>query len=272
MILQNWIFRFAMAACAASAAWAPTCRAAAAYDQLYVFGDSLSDVGNNGRYSAGYLWDEHVAGAFGQVLQPSNNGGTDYAISGALITGTGSTSLPAQVAAYLAAHPKADHNAVYMIWGGGNDAFSTLGNPASGAAVEAAGIADTMAMISALRDAGARHIVVGNVPRTDLTPYVQSQGAAAVAQQAALVQDWNRKLARQIQTLNPKFGQIWIYDSAAGMQAVWTSPTHFNFNNLTTPCGSSCADPDHTFFWDAIHPGATAHGLIGSAIGSLIAQ
>jgi phospholipase/lecithinase/hemolysin len=244
---------------------------AAGPTQLIVFGDSLSDTGNNGRFTSSYLWDEHVAGAYRIPFAPSSQGGTDYAISGALIT-SGSNSLPNQVQTYLTAHPVADPLAVYVIWGGGNDVFSTLANPGMGAQIEAEGIADTLAMLNSLYTAGARFLVVGNVPRTDLTPYVRSLGQSAVKQQRQLVLDWNVKLDGALNKLHLKGAKLRRYDSAGGLDAVFVSPTHFGFSDYTDPCNNTCTDPAYTFFWDSIHPAQTGHMLIGSAYLALIAQ
>ena len=52
---------------------------AQAYDQLYVFGDSLSDTGNIGRWtfdsSSHQLYDEILAQNIGTPLTPSSKGG-----------------------------------------------------------------------------------------------------------------------------------------------------------------------------------------------------
>jgi phospholipase/lecithinase/hemolysin len=261
-ILASLSLFLALATAAAQAA-APT--------QLIVFGDSLSDTGNIGRFTASYLWDEHVAGAYNIPFAPSSHGGTDYANAGALIT-SGSLSLPNQVNTYLTAHPVADPNAVYVIWGGGNDVFSTLSNPGSGSQIEAEGIADTLAMINSLYNAGARSFVIGNVPRTDLTPYVRDRGQTAIKQQRQLVLNWNVKLNLALNKLHLKGAKLRLYDSAAGLAAVFVSPTHFGFSDYTDPCNNTCTDPAYTFFWDSIHPGQTGHMLIGSAYLTLIAQ
>ena len=59
-----------------------------AYDQLYVFGDSLSDTGNNGRFtydgSQHLLYDEALAQRIGSALVASDNGGENYAAGGAV--------------------------------------------------------------------------------------------------------------------------------------------------------------------------------------------
>src|SRR5690349_10356660 len=109
--------------------------AGAAFDGLYVFGDSLSDVGNvqtvtsglaplvaptpgpyyfNGRYSNGPNFVEALSAGLGLgPVRASVLGGNDYAYGGALATGTPPpTSLVVQdvddqVAQYLTAHPAA---------------------------------------------------------------------------------------------------------------------------------------------------------------------
>lgn len=72
-----------------------------AFDAIYVFGDSYSDVGNiylatngavpaapyyMGRFSNGPIWIDHLAGTFGVKVTPSLAGGTDYAVGGAEVT------------------------------------------------------------------------------------------------------------------------------------------------------------------------------------------
>ncbi len=61
---------------------------AQAYDQLYVFGDSLSDTGNNGRFTYDgnqhLLYDEALAQRIGAALVASDNGGENYAAGGAV--------------------------------------------------------------------------------------------------------------------------------------------------------------------------------------------
>src|ERR1700682_4959115 len=91
----------------AAVALASVPAAASPYTSLVVFGDSLSDNGNNldvignpgqtiignsyvptypyasGTYSNGSVWASDVAAMLGVTLQPSRLGGTDYAYGGA---------------------------------------------------------------------------------------------------------------------------------------------------------------------------------------------
>jgi phospholipase/lecithinase/hemolysin len=121
------------------------------FTAIYVFGDSYCDVGNlftatggaipapqfydNGRFSNGPIWLEHVASAWGLPMKPALQGGTNYAFGGAEVTadvplGGGAVipSVPHQVALYLSQHGgKADPNALYILEGGGNDIIDATG-------------------------------------------------------------------------------------------------------------------------------------------------
>jgi outer membrane lipase/esterase len=131
---------------------------ASPYTSLVVFGDSLSDNGNNaslglinpgqivtgntyvpsstyesGTYSNGPVWASDVALQLGVTLQPSRLGGTDFAYGGAT-TGTAGPlpNLLQQASLYLAGNV-ASPNALYVIEGGGNDARAALDAIAGGA-------------------------------------------------------------------------------------------------------------------------------------------
>lgn len=129
---------------------------------LYVFGDSLSDSGNNavvlapnmtpvpiagnafiptypyasGRYTNGEVWAQTLASLFGLNAKPSLLGGTDFAFGGAqtgplgpisLSRGAVPPSLETQVALFLAQHGDvAPSAALYFIAGGGEDVLHAL--------------------------------------------------------------------------------------------------------------------------------------------------
>ena len=134
--------------------------ASAGYSQLYVLGDSLSDVGNVGatqaalvaanggqplpilgladpntpspyapnRASNGPLWVDVLAGAFGFTSTASLYGGTNYAFGGARTDNQlynplypEFKGLLQQRDALLADHPTLDPDALYVVWGGANN-------------------------------------------------------------------------------------------------------------------------------------------------------
>ena len=54
---------------------------APAFEHLVVFGDSLSDTGNAGRFSNGPVWVEYLADRLGLTLSPSQRGGSNFAVA-----------------------------------------------------------------------------------------------------------------------------------------------------------------------------------------------
>ena len=108
------------------------------YSQTWFFGDSLTDSGHfqdglpadirdvAGRFTTnpGLVWSQWLAAYYGTDGTTDNQGGTNYAIGGARIDTPVANTIPvtAQVELYLSTHGgRADPNALYTVWGGGND-------------------------------------------------------------------------------------------------------------------------------------------------------
>jgi phospholipase/lecithinase/hemolysin len=274
--------------------------AAGAFDALYVFGDSLSDVGNvqtvtsglaplvpptpgpyyfNGRYSNGPNFAETLAEGLGLgPVRPSVLGGNDYAYGGALATGTPPpTSLVVQdvddqVDQYLAAHPAASPNALYVVYAGSNDLIT---NPAGGAAA-AASLAGS---VGRLYGAGARHVLVPNLPRLGLVPRVNGDPVARAAADAATGQ-FNAALATSLNQLDATSPGLNLHrlDVAGLFDDIVADPTAFGFTNVTSPAAPGLeigdqsyntslivSNPDQYLFWDELHPTRVGHALLGQA-------
>jgi cholinesterase len=144
--------------------------ATADFQKLVVFGDSLSDSGNAGRFSNGPVWVELLAKRLGLSLAPVRFGGTNLAVGGARAAGNGLFDLAAQTAFFLA-RGEADPKALYVIYAGGNDLRSGE-NPARAAQAVAASVEQLAA-------AGARHFLVPNLGDLGVTPDYRERGAAA---------------------------------------------------------------------------------------------
>ena len=153
-----------------AATFLPLTAGAAAFSNLFVFGDSLSDSGNNAavldatypyppgtlrtatpissptfipelpyasnRYSNGPVWVEGLAAGLGLSAQPSVLGGTNFAFGGARSGPLGSSfpySLLDQTQLFLGATGgHAPSTALYVISGGGNDARDAFALAAGG--------------------------------------------------------------------------------------------------------------------------------------------
>lgn len=172
---------------------------AMAFNSLTIFGDSLSDTGNNGRWvwnnTQNALYDEQLATQYGLRLTPSDKGGSNYAAGGATAVPTlnPEDNTRNQLQQWLTqTGGKADKNGLYIHWVGGNDLAAAATQPALAQTIAANSAANASAQIGMLLDAGAGLVVVPTVPDISATPFllesVISAGlgpAAAPAIQAA---------------------------------------------------------------------------------------
>jgi len=173
---------------------------AAAWSDLTVFGDSLSDGGNVGRFTydgATYpLYDEILAQSLGDTLRPSSLGGNNYAEGGAV-------AVPAinplfntqdQLDSYLAARGgRADPNGLYIPWIGGNDLAAAALAPLAAQQIVDNSASAAASQVSRLLNAGAGTVIVPTVPNVGATPallqaILQVLGPAAQPATAALFQ------------------------------------------------------------------------------------
>lgn len=148
-----------------------------AFDSLIVFGDSLSDTGNNGRWTwdsgKNKLYDEQLADGYGLALSPSREGGSNYAAGGATATAdlNPQDNTADQVRQWLASTGgKADRNGLYIHWIGGNDLAAAITQPAAAGQIAGSSAANAAAQVGLLLDAGAGLVVVPNVPNISATP------------------------------------------------------------------------------------------------------
>ncbi len=135
-------------------------------------------------------------------LLTGNPDGTNYAVGGYRtdqildsITGTSTVatgSLSRSRPGYLADNPQADPDALYYLNGGANDIFQLSSRPITMAA--AAG--DLVAGVSALAEAGARYIIVSDLPDVGSTPLGTLTGNSA--QLNALSDQYNAELEAQL--------------------------------------------------------------------------
>lgn len=235
---------------AAAVLAAPSIAHAQSFDQFIVFGPSLLDSGYfkqrggdfhftlaraNGAAmtpSGGIMNTDILASRFGltDVSQGVSPTGTNYAVSGARITAANgldpaSPSITAQMSRYLAATGgAANANALYVISAGSNDVTAGGVNLVEQAGIFANGV-------TALKNAGARYILIPNLARNDVlnTTIYQNLAASGVnfipADQTALILAVRANPAR--------FGLV----SAATGTAVFTAPVPASPSACQPPAG-----------------------------------
>jgi len=203
-----------------------------AYDQLYVFGDSLSDTGNNGRFTYDsnkhLLYDEVLAQRIGAALVASDDGGNNYAAGGGVAVPAlnPADNTQDQVQSYLGqVNGRADGDGLYIHWIGGNDLAAAALNPTTAPGVAYNSAAAAAAQVHSLLNAGSGTVIVPTVPNIGSTPQLME----LIIQQA----------------LTPV--------QNAAVQAAYAT-----LNSLTTP--------DNASRTEAIHRALTAAAAQGSAI------
>ena len=272
---------------------------AAAHDQPFsstvFFGDSLTDAGYfrpllppnvqavTGQFTTnpGLVWSQWLAEHYGTQARPNGNGqtGDNHAAGGARngvdVTGAlGFTpSLATQAAGYLAANGgRADPDALYTVWGGANDLFAVTSDPGNAQAIIGAAVGAEVGIIGGLQAAGARYVLVPNIPDLGLTPSFRAQGPAAAAQGTALATGYNQAL---FSTLASNGLAVIPVDTFAFLREVAADPAQFGIANVTgTACmpqitaqsltcnPTSLVSPDapQTYlFADGVHPASGAH-------------
>lgn len=289
------------AVCLATGALAPAALAAPIFTDLYVFGDSLSDTGNNeivapggdipgtdftygdnGRFSNGRVWAEYLSENLGlsSELEPSRAGGNNYAHGGASIDyGAGpETGLLTQYQHYLAGQGAggSDPDALYVVWAGGNDLRVKIGPGSDPFEVISQSMAGYQGMLLGLIEAGAEHVMVPNIPNLGRTPEAMAAGVSEQATQLAWL--WNSSLDGMLQELSMETSAtIYAFDTFGFLESVFADAHTFGFTNLTEPCSSmegnqqiSCANPEQYIFWDSLHLTTAVHELLGAQSHKLI--
>ena len=258
----------------------PVPAAAQSYSRLFVMGDSLSDDGNlyksvfglypqsppyyKGRFSNGPVWVENLAPKLGFAF----NGATDYAYGGAETGSSNDASgLPGmkqQLASLLKAYPTGDPNALYVIWGGGNDYLA-------GGTDTATPVANLVGYVKSLAATGARNFVVPNLPDLGQTPGNRNTASAASLTQRTLAHNANLAAALQtLRTQNPAWNIV-LFDVYAEFNRIVANPAAYGFANTTDQAMTATgANPDTYLFWDSVHPTAAAHRLIATDAAALL--
>lgn len=276
------------------------------FSNLVVFGDSLSDNGNNflaglydptqvvsgnsyvpsrtyassaplPDYSNGPVWASYFAASLGLPLAPSLAGGGDFAFGGATTGTPGSGpggfpySLVAQTGQFLdATRGVAAPEALYVIAGGGNNAR---------AALEAIGGGANFANTVAASAAAFASDIGGIVDRLQAAgaQHIVVWNAPNLALAPAVVAGGpntvgagtfiaNAMNAALAGRLASEAG-VATFDLYGFGTSVKANPAAFGFTNTSDACGAIAgADCSKYVYWDGIHPTTAAHRAIAASM------
>ena len=270
------------------------------FNKIFVIGDSLSDTGNvfnllagattkspynelipsaayeSQRLSNGPVWVEYFASRLGMDVQASLTGGTGYAYGGARtgpLAGLNSSPIPTlvdQAQAIVNLPGKLSANALYIVWGGGNDirdAVATADATQAGVILNDS-INNLGNVISSLAAEGATQFLVPNLPNFGQLPIARNLGPAAEDFFTQISTEFNQNLALMLPSLEANLEiDITELDVEQELENIIANPGESGLENVTDHCiilgDDSCSNPDSYLFWDGIHPTTVGHAIIG---------
>lgn len=245
------------------------------FDEIVIFGDSLSDNGNlfiiedhpvpdprlyyQGRFSNGRVWVEYLSDR-----KRLNTLLDDRAFGGATTNSVMPPGLIVQVAEYITAENYSlSPDTLFVIWIGGNDClYGDSDYQASAINVKEA--------LDRLTESGAMHILVLNLP--DLGTIPAELGKPGAIEKTEFAVNFNAELANMLDEFSVKYPGIGFYevDMYAFFRKVQNKPAAYGFTNVTDP--SPNFDVPNNFggaghaFWDEIHPTTRMHALISDQV------
>lgn len=299
------------------------------FTAMYVIGDSLSDQGNlfnatetltglglpaadhyyQGRFSNGEVCAGFLAERMGLGLAATAIGGTNYAYGGArteynvvenppteggFLPGLYPWTLDLERQAF-AADGVNDPRGLYVLFSGSNDLADLIGFAlvsgfdAASAAVDGV-IQGAEEIIEAYVAAGARDILVPNVPDMGLVPHVAGMDPLpGMPADSTLVSDTATALSVRYNTaldeMLMQFNGVNIirFDTFSLVRKMTNNPAAYGLTNVTAPCYTGfvdparpndtvCSTPETYLFWDYEHPTTTVHALLAERMLAALAN
>lgn len=259
-------------------------------NQIYVFGDSLCDVGNSfdvtekalgegipptppyysGRFSNGRLWVEHLAQLIGISQDRCKNfafGGANTGNTNTLVPNNsiGLLGLQQQIEKYKAENDQTDAQPLYIIWAGANDYLN------GGITNHTIPVQNLTNAVKSLANAGAKNIMILNLPDLGILPIIRSN-----TQQSTFLSNLtllhNSALATSLEILKPSLGhsvKLITLDAYLLFNQVFKNPKKFGFTNAQDSALNQYVNSqgynEVFFFWDDIHPTASAHVMLAQS-------
>jgi thermolabile hemolysin len=245
------------------------------FDQVVIFGDSLSDNGNlvliddqpepdpsiyyMGRFSNGPVWVEYLVEP-GRLNAPLVN----RALGGAQSEGLTPPGLIEQVIGHISlVSTPLSPDTLFIIWIGGNDHLY--------------GDRDFQSTVDNINEAmehlvnfGGMHLLVLNLPDLGATPSLIGSPESGQATQFTI--NFNTALGESIEAFragNPGIG-VYTFDVNAFFAAIRNDPQAYGFIDVNQP-SPNFDIPDNFdgaghLFWDDLHPTTQTHVLLADHV------
>lgn len=262
-----------------------------------IFGDSLSDGGNVGLVTLGQATKfttnpgmttaEIVADRIGHHTTASLLGGQNYAWGGATVSDLEKKvpNLQQQLGQYLSSNGgQANENTLYQVWGGGNDIFNLVSQFQTGSInlqQLQLSLMDTsnkeVLILDSLYNAGARYVVVYNLPDMGLTPDANASGPMVAGFMSQLSNSYNTQLNAELEKMSTKGLNIVPVNVYGLLGEINQNPYNYGIiNNISdTACGGSSlgctANGQGYMFADGVHPTSETHQLLAQVVLSTLA-
>jgi outer membrane lipase/esterase len=241
----------------------------------------------------GLRWPQYLSAQFGLLVAPSNQGGNDFAYAGAQtsatpgfpVTAATPHSVQAQITELLNRGVPLDQKALYAIWVGSNNIndelqfdvlrfvlaffFANFKLPTSAEIANfiqttAApriinqGVGDLVTIAQRLYAAGARFIMIANLPDLGLTPIGRSTPVAPALSQISTA--FNQTLESRLGALNFDIIQL---DVQSLFTYIIQHPQQFGFIDSTSQAiQHPNMNPNLFLFWDVEHPTSAGQKIV----------
>jgi phospholipase/lecithinase/hemolysin len=269
---------------------------AGGFTELVAFSGALTDTGNaasegakypppfyKNRNSNGPLAIDVFAARLGLKSDPSlhligKSAGTNYAVSDALAGANGPHDLPAQISAYLASKKgKADPNALYFVFIGGNDVvLAALNQDDRQSEVLLDKAVEGIAVgIRRLVGAGAKTIFAPDFIDLGYAPALHKAGTNERASRLSNL--YNQRFDKMLDTLQAEMNfELVRWKFSDFVNDLMAHANEFGFDNVSDSCQdfvkAGRCNTERFVFLNDVYPTAKVHELVGNALALRILQ
>jgi phospholipase/lecithinase/hemolysin len=273
---------------------APLAAPAKPFSQFVEFSGALSDTGNYAsthkeevlppvfyktRTTNGPVAGERLAALLGFKVENSMHligppVGTNFAVRDALAGGNGPDDLPGQYHAYLASRQgKADPDAFFFIFNGGNDVILAAYTPDDAAAAKI--LHDTVAglekAIRTLVGSGAKTIFAPDFADLGLVPFSREKNF--VARATRISNDYNKEFNAMLDRVESEldFELIrWSFDAFVKNLVKRGDEFGLNTKDVCTEMPQGSCDPDRFLYLTDTFPTTKVHELMAASMATTI--